>query len=90
MWRFLLNSGMRPPFCEICGEGFNPFGEDSGLLTFKPSPEDLEYLERLKQPGFTGHPPNVEWFCPTHLEMARKCTHLTLNEARKVWRKSVN
>lgn len=74
---------MRPPICDICDARFDLSGEQAGgLVTFKPSPDDQAQLARLRQPGFVGHPPNQEWFCSTHLPMAKALAHLELKEAR--------
>jgi hypothetical protein len=78
---------MKPPICDFCNERFELMGENAGgLVTFLPTEDDQRQLARLRQPGFVGHPPNQEWFCPKHVEQARALAHLTLGEALRTMR----
>lgn len=69
---------MRPPICAICDDRFM---EGGGLVQFKLTDAQRVELKRFEQPGFVGHPPGLEWFCPQHLPAARELSHLTLGEA---------
>lgn len=77
---------MRPPICEICDE---KFGDDEllnqqghgGLVEFKPSLDDKAVIARMQVKGWTGHPPNMGWFCSKHVEEARAIRHMSLREA---------
>jgi hypothetical protein len=72
---------MMPPNCSICREDCF---EDGKLVYFAETEEDKIGNERLRQPGFTGHPPNAFWFCGKHFEEAAKLENLTKYEAFKV------
>lgn len=79
---------MRPPMCDICDKRFDPFSDsEGGLVTFKVGEEDKEQLARLAQPGFVGHPPNQDWYCADHIQMANALSHLTIREARAEMRR---
>jgi hypothetical protein len=82
---------MRPPICEICDVKFvdddlNQQGH-GGLVEFKPSLEDKEVIARMQVKGWTGHPPNMGWFCKLHIEEARAIRHLPLRQAMVILRK---
>ena len=64
---------MMPPICTVCGDRFDPFGDDAGMVSFA----DYEPLPR----GMVGHPKGNEWFCERHYAEARALTHLTSTEA---------
>lgn len=68
---------MKPPVCLICRREFDPAVE---LVTFCRTAEDVQW----DQQRITGHPPYAEWFCGKHVEQAKKLSHLTLAEARKL------
>ncbi len=68
---------MMPPYCSICMD----MCEMDGLVSFKRRPSDEEWDRMSEQEGFVGHPPYLAWFCPKHIDAARKLTHLTLDEA---------
>ncbi len=70
---------MRPPICTICKKRFAP--REGGKIFFKESEEDKKYNERFKKPGFVGHKRGLEWFCPKHIDTAKKYKHLTAAEA---------
>jgi hypothetical protein len=82
---------MRPPICEICDvriedEGLN-LPDHGGLVEFKPSVEDKEVIARMQIKGWTGHPPNMGWFCKLHIAEARAIRHMSLKEAMLLLRK---
>lgn len=82
---------MRPPICEICDVKFvdddlNQQGH-GGLVEFKPSVEDKEVIARMQVKGWTGHPPNMGWFCKLHIEEARAIRHLPMRQAMVILRK---
>ena len=77
-------ANMKPPICSICNTYFDL--EEGGLVTFVPDAEDAVLLEKFKQPGFVGHPPNQFWFCGVHIDAARKVRGLTKGEAFKTMR----
>jgi len=72
---------MRPPICEICDVRFGL--DEGGMVTFARAPEDAAWYRRAESPGFTGHPPNVEWFCGKHIAAARALAELTRAAAVK-------
>lgn len=75
---------MKPPICELCGEGFDP---DAGeLLEFQRASSDAERHERAEADDFVGHPPNVAWFCEDHSTRARRLTDRTLADALETMR----
>ena len=73
---------MRPPICAVCRKRFAP--SEGGKIYFKVSEDDKVYKEKLKEPGFTGHPPNLEWFCGKHLAKAKEYSDLYRIEALKI------
>ncbi len=72
---------MKPPICAICDKDFF---DEGGLIYFKETEKDKEFNQRLKQPGYTGHPSNAFWFCNEHYRQAKKLSHLTKTEAFKL------
>ena len=73
---------MKPPICCICHNNFEP--NEGGLIYFVETEEDKTANERLRQPGFVGHPPNAFWFCGEHYSEAKKLNDLTKTEAFKI------
>ncbi|NVM28305.1 MAG: hypothetical protein HWN65_05645 [Candidatus Helarchaeota archaeon] len=73
---------MKPPICCLCDKELEE--NEGGLVYFKKSPSDLEWDNKMKQPGMTGHPPYADWFCDVHLGKAKKLTNLTIQEALKL------
>jgi hypothetical protein len=71
---------MRPPCCCLCDRTFDP-GVDGDQLEFARRPSDEDFHERMARERFVDHPPNVEWFCASHLEAARARRHLTIDRA---------
>ncbi len=72
---------MMPPICQICKEKFL---EKGGLVYFEETEDDKIQNERLRQPGFVGHPPNAFWFCENHFTEAQKLQNLNKHEAFKI------
>jgi hypothetical protein len=72
---------MKPPICRICLKRLNP--KEGGLVYFKKRPSDLEWDEKMKRPGMTGHPPYADWFCAEHYKEAKELENLTIDEALK-------
>jgi hypothetical protein len=71
---------MKPPICEQCGNRFPP--EEGGLVRFAPTPESEAWRARAAaEPGFVGHPPDLAWFCGTHLAAAQALADDTLDAA---------
>jgi hypothetical protein len=75
---------MMPPICSICHERFDP--EKGGLIYFDEDKEDKICNERLRQPGYCGHPSNAFWFCEIHISEASKYQNLQKKEAMKILR----
>jgi hypothetical protein len=73
---------MMPPICSICREKFSP--DTGGLIYFVEDEEDRIGNERLRQPGFTGHPSNAFWFCANHISEANKLQNLQKRVAMKI------
>ena len=77
---------MRPPVCAVCDADLEP-NEGGGLVGFRRRPEDEAWHRRSQEePGFVGHPPDVEWFCAEPIDAARELSHLDLGEALRVLR----
>ncbi len=71
---------MRPPICVICDADADP--DDGALLSFRKDAHAVAWHQAATaEPGFVGHPPDVEWFCEAHADAASALTHLTLGEA---------
>jgi len=70
---------MMPPLCCICDKDFEP--NEGGLIYFMEDEADKIANERLRQPGFVGHPPNAFWFCEKHYPAAKELSYLTKKEA---------
>ncbi len=73
---------MMPPICSICHKRFSP--EEGGLSYFAEDEEDKVYNEKLRQPGYTGHPSNAFWFCGLHIAEAKKHQNLYKKDALKI------
>lgn len=73
---------MKPPICSICHDRFTP--ETGDLIYFSEDEDDKKFNEKLRQPGFTGHPTNAFWFCEKHLPEAEKLQNLQKKEAMKI------
>jgi hypothetical protein len=71
---------MMPPICEICGQRFDP-DSGGGLIAFVRRPSDDDWHKRANEQGFSGHPPNMAWFCGAHFERAAQHRALTITEA---------
>jgi hypothetical protein len=79
---------MMPPICSICNARFDPL--IGGLIYFEEDEEDKICNERLRQPGFCGHPSNAYWFCEFHINEAKKYQKLTKKKAMKIIRDFFN
>ncbi len=79
---------MKPPICFLCHLDFRHDPEEGGLVYFSLSEDDIEYNNRFKQHGFTGHPAGCAWFCSEHYEQAKQLEHLTLSEALKTMKEN--
>ena len=76
---------MRPPICVICNKEMLEM-KDVELVYFKKRPSDVDWDKMMKEKGWVGHPPYVEWFCAEHLKKARDLEHLPIDEALKILR----
>jgi hypothetical protein len=70
---------MRPPECGLCGNDLEDL--QRGLVSFAERGSDIEWRKRMKETGGVGHPPNVEWFCSNHYDLALSLSHLTIDKA---------
>lgn len=78
---------MQPPVCCIDSKDFDP-DREGGLIEFKRTPEGEDFARQAaEEGGFTGHPPDCEWFCGKHEARARSLSHLTLVEAMAIMRR---
>jgi len=77
---------MKPPICCICHERFDSQG--GALIYFVEDEEDEICNERLRQPGYTGHPSNAFWFCEMHIGEAKKYQNMQKKDAMKIIRES--
>lgn len=74
---------MLPPICSICAKKIPAKEEESGLLSFALSPEDVIYNQRFEEEGFTGHPKGLHWLCQTHYKALKDYTQLPFAEAKQ-------
>lgn len=75
---------MRPPICAVCHVRIVDDGEvgGGGLVTFADDARSIAFRARQQtEPGFVGHPPNLEWFCGDHVRAARALAHRSRSEA---------
>ena len=77
---------MKPPFCDICGKGFDP-DKEGDLVYFKETEKGREFDRRAREEHIEGHPPDAEWYCGEHVGEAKKLKHLTIEEATQVLKK---
>lgn len=80
---------MMPPICSICHNRFDTSPDDvnGGLVSFKLTPEEAQENKRFEEPGFSGHPAGLHWFCGKHIAKAKELSHLTTQEAFPSMRK---
>lgn len=71
---------MMPPNCCLCERGLDT-NDNCELVAFAKRPEDIQWYRAIEASGETGHPPNVDWFCASHVAGAREIAHLTIDEA---------
>jgi len=66
---------MMPPNCCLCDKGHEA-GDACELICFARTEGDREWhLRASSEEGFTGHPPDCDWFCETHVETAKALAH---------------
>jgi len=70
---------MKPPVCRVCHKDLGP--DEGGLVCFAKRPSDRDWDRRAAGPGFTGHPPDCDWFCGEHHGAALEHSHLPIDEA---------
>ncbi len=71
---------MMPPICAICDTRFE-LELGGGLVHYFLTEEQENFNKRFQQPGFTGHPAGLHWFCKEHLEGAQSVAHFHDSEA---------
>lgn len=71
---------MRPPICAICEKDYSA-KEEIFMVNFTLSIEDKQYNKRFEEDGYCGHPAGLEWFCETHVQVARNFSHLPIKQA---------
>lgn len=79
---------MMPPNCCLCDKGIKT-GDQCRLICFSKTESDRQWhAMALSEDGFTGHPPNCDWFCDTHAETARAFSHCELSAALRYLREN--
>lgn len=68
---------MRPPYCDVCGT----LCDMDGAVSFRKRPSDEEWDRWMEKGGGVGHPPYLGYFCPEHIERARKLADWTIDRA---------
>ena len=68
---------MKPPNCAICGKDCG----NGKIIYFKLRLSDQKWHEKMKKINGVGHPPEAEWFCEDHCDIASELSDLTINEA---------
>lgn len=71
---------MRPPICAIC-EKDHSTNKEFFMVNFALTTEDKLFNKRFEEDGFCGHPAGLEWFCDTHVQVARNFAHLPIKQA---------
>lgn len=72
---------MMPPNCCLCDKGHET-GDACELICFYRTESDQEWHVQAASPrGFTGHPPDCDWFCESHAETARSLMHCDRSSA---------
>ncbi len=79
---------MKPPYCRICGK-FLETESEGGLIYFKKTPKDKEWVQRMERIKGVGHPPYADWFCENHFKEAYELKDLTINEAVLIIKKRI-
>lgn len=73
---------MMPPVCALCGGDIEEGDASGGLVRFAGDEASRRWHERAEAaPGFTGHPPDVQWFCGAHIARARQLSDLPAGQA---------
>jgi hypothetical protein len=56
----------------VCDVDIDPSSGAGGLVTFQPDDHSREVRRRFEEEGLVGHPPDTEWFCTAHVDLARE------------------
>jgi hypothetical protein len=56
----------------VCDVDIDPSSGAGGLVTFQPDDHSREVRRRFEEEGLVGHPPDTEWFCAAHVDLARE------------------
>jgi hypothetical protein len=56
----------------VCDVDVDPSSGAGGLVTFQPDDHSREVRRRFEEEGLVGHPPDTEWFCVVHVDLARE------------------
>ncbi|MDA7915009.1 hypothetical protein N9018_02735 [Rhodopirellula sp.] len=66
---------MMPPNCCLCDKGIES-GDTCELISFAKTESDREWhVQATLGEGFTGHPPDCDWFCDIHAHAAKHLVH---------------
>ena len=72
---------MMPPNCCLCDNGIKT-GHQCELVCFSKTESDRQWhAMAATATGFTGHPPDCDWFCDIHTEAAKSFIHFDLATA---------
>ncbi len=72
---------MMPPNCCLCDNGIET-GHQCELIYFSKTESDQQWhAMAATETGFTGHPPDCDWFCAIHTETAKSFIHVDLATA---------
>ena len=80
---------MKPPICSYCRSRFSPSKTGGTSLKFAISAEDEASNQRMREKRMPHHPKGLHWICETHIDAARKLTHLHWPEARAEMKKAL-
>ena len=70
-----------PPNCCLCDNGIET-GHQCELIYFSKTESDQQWhAMAATEAGFTGHPPDCDWFCAIHTEAAKSFIHVDLATA---------
>ena len=71
---------MMPPNCCLCDKGLET-GDECELVCFRRTAEQESWRAESDSRLFPDHPPDCEWFCKDHVEVARAFIDLDLKQA---------
>ena len=72
---------MMPPNCCLCDNGIET-GHQCELVYFSQTESDQQWHALAATgKGFTGHPPDCDWFCDIHAGSAKSSSHRDLTSA---------